>query len=117
MKPSSAKQKGRLLQQYVGRRIRDLFGLSTNDVRSTSMGVSGIDIQLSDLARSRFPFAVECKSFARMAIYNLFRQAKENAKKEDLTPLLVVKQNHSNPLVIIDIDDFFNLLNENKNET
>ena len=52
MKPSSCKAKGRRLQQRVAQSIRDAFaGLAEEDVRSTSMGAGGEDVQLSSQAR------------------------------------------------------------------
>lgn len=73
------------------------------------MGVTGKDITLSEAARKAFPFAVECKSRARVAlVYEAFEQAAANADGD--TPLVVLKQNHSNPVVILSLDDFFKLL-------
>lgn len=108
MKTQSAKAKGRKLQQLVRDFIRETFELSENDVVSTSMGAQGIDVQLSDKARELFPFAVECKSYARIAVYQWWKQAKDNAK--ELSPLLVIKQNRSEPLVIISMQTFRNLI-------
>lgn len=110
MKARSAKNKGLKLQNYVRDKIRDLFGLSANDVRSTTMGATGVDIQLSDAARSRFGFAVEAKSLARVAIYKFYDQARGHADKEGLTPLLIVKANRREPLAILSFEDFMRLL-------
>ena len=66
----SAKAKARRLQQHV----RDC-GLavyrdrSADDVRSCPMGSTGADLLLSPLARRRFPYSVECKAYARHAVY------------------------------------------------
>lgn len=63
MKPSSAKAKGRKLQQQVRDLILETFSdLEPDDVRSTSMGAGGEDVLLSPLARRKFPFSVECKN-------------------------------------------------------
>ena len=35
--------------------------LAPDDVRSTSMGSSGVDIQLSPAAAAVFPYSVECR--------------------------------------------------------
>ncbi len=110
MKTSSAKAKGRLLQQLVRDKILDAFPrLEPDDVKSTSMGASGEDIQLSPAARRWFPFSVECKSRATISTYAWYQQAKTNAPK-DTTPIVVMKQNHSKPLVIIDLDSFMELV-------
>ena len=109
MKPQSAKQKGRLLQQDVAKRILNLHpSLTENDVKSTGMGQGGMDVQLSEAARELFPYAVECKSRKSMAIYNDFDQSVGNS--DDLTPIIVVKANRKPPLVAMHVDEFFYLL-------
>ncbi len=72
------------------------------------MGHSGEDVQLSPRARESFPFAVECKSKAAFAGYTMFDQARSNAGPH--IPIAVVKANNRKPLVMIDLDDFMNLL-------
>lgn len=110
MKTSSAKAKGRLLQQLVRDKILDAFPrLEPDDVKSTSMGAGGEDIQLSPAARRWFPYSTECKSRASVGVYAWYQQAKTNAPK-DMEPLLVIKQNHSKPLVVIDLDAFMELV-------
>ena len=109
IKPQSAKQKGRLFQQCV----RDLLlkyapQLHPDDVRSTSMGNSGEDIQLSPAARNVYPFQIECKSRNKMAVYADYKQAESHGKYQ---PIVVIKQNHSKPLVV-DAEWFFKEWNE-----
>ena len=67
MKPASAKQKGRLLQQAVVTAVLERFpGLTAADVRSTPMGVRGVDVQLSARAKQAFPYSIECKSVEKV---------------------------------------------------
>lgn len=107
---ASKKQKARLLQQLVRDKILDTFPtLEPDDVKSTSMGASGEDVQLSPAARKLFPFSVEAKSRASIGVYAWYQQAKTNAPK-GTTPILVVKQNHSKPLVLVDLDTFMELV-------
>ena len=73
-------------------------------VKSTSMGAGGEDVQLSPAARKSFPYTVECKNMAKIAVYNYYEQAKQHGKGE---PLVIIKQNHSKPLVIVDAEFFF----------
>jgi hypothetical protein len=88
--------------------------LTGDDVRSVSMGASGCDILLSPLAKKRFPYSVECKNLARVAIYSLFEQSVSNTAN-NTRPLLVIKQNRSEPLVVLTLKDFMDLIKENKN--
>ena len=107
MKPSSAKAKGRQLQQYVAGKILAYFpSLTSRDVTSTSMGANGSDVKLSEVTFKEFPFAIECKNLASIAVYKYFEQAQEHAKKEGGMPMLVIKQNKSQPLVILSLQDF-----------
>jgi hypothetical protein len=108
MKVNSAKNKGRRLQQWIRDKILEKFPeLASGDVRSTSMGVTGEDIQLSPLAESMIPYHIEAKSRASIAIYSFYEQPKT---KSDI--LLIVKANHKQPLAIVDADLFLTLLRE-----
>lgn len=76
------------------------------------MGAQGRDVQLSEQALRLFPYSVECKSRARIALYSDYAQAVSNASGD--VPLLVIKQNHSKPLVVLDLDHFMELTNGTK---
>lgn len=107
MKPQSAKAKGRKLQQYV----RDLIlkyspSLEKDDVKSTSMGACGEDVQLSPAARKQYPISIECKSRANWAFYKDYDQAVMNAP-DGAEPVLVVKGNHRPVVCIVDAEWFF----------
>lgn len=68
------------------------------------MGQSGIDVQLSEKARSLFPYGIETKAHAAFAVYAHYQQACENAR--ELIPLLVIKGNNMQPLVVMSLEDF-----------
>ncbi len=76
------------------------------------MGQSGIDVQLSEAARTLIPFDVECKSRAVIAVYPMFQQAAENCA-ETRIPLLVIKQNHGEPLAVLRLEDLIQLMEKN----
>lgn len=111
MRPQSAKAKGRKLQQFVRDQLIARLNLQADDVKSTSMGAGGEDIQLSPFARVRFPHSIECKNRSKIAVYEWFAQAKENAGTH--SPLLVIKQDRSEPLVVLSFDDFLKLYERN----
>lgn len=113
MKPSSAKNKGRKLQQWVRDCILKHFKtkLEPDDVKSTSMGAGGEDVQLSPAARKLFPYAIECKNVERVNIWQSYAQANTHGKHE---PLLIVKKNHHKPLAIVDAEYFVKLHKEKK---
>ena len=111
MKTSSAKAKGRNLQKHVRDRILHYFNsLTDDDVSSRSMGAGGEDILLSKAARILLPISIECKSKKAFAVYKDFEQAKSNAKSYQ--PVLIVKQNQSKPLAIIDLEYLMELLHD-----
>jgi hypothetical protein len=106
MKPSSAKQKGRAAQQLVrDALIANAPGLTTNDIRSVSMGASGVDILMSEAALKIYPFAIEVKCQESLNIWAGLAQAEEN-KAEGLTPLLCFKRNRTDMYVAMKLEDF-----------
>ena len=108
MTPQGAKSKGRLHQQWVRDKI--LYHnpeLTKDDVRSTSMGCGGEDIQLSSAARVMFPYQIECKSKASYSVYKDYDQACGHGECE---PLLIIKANHKKPLAIMDANYFVSMI-------
>lgn len=112
MKPSSAKAKGRRLQQELARDVTRAFGLAEGDVLSRSSGATGTDLILSPAAAKIFPFAVEAKNQERVNIWSAFSQATKNTGSPSggLSPLLVISRNGvTSPLAILAWDDFLTL--------
>lgn len=108
MKPQSAKNKGRSLQKWTRDVILESFpSLEPDDVRSTSMGCGGEDIQLSPAARKLFGFSVECKAQERLNVYDAYDQACANCG--DYEPILIMKKNRKKPLVVMDAETFIKL--------
>ena len=106
MKTQSAKAKGRKLQQWVRNKLLERFHqLEDDDIKSTSMGAGGEDVQLSPAARKLIPYSIECKSRKSIAVYSYMDQAKDNCPS-GAEPLVVVKADRKDPLVIIDADYF-----------
>ena len=94
MRTQSCKAKGRRLQQLIARDILEAFPhLEYDDVRSTSMGAHGEDVQLSPLARECVPFSFEAKNQERLSIWAAIEQCVANAGAHE--PCVVLKKNHS----------------------
>ena len=105
----SAKAKGRNLQNLVAKKLLERYTeLDSNDVKGATMGQGGMDIQLSNVAREVFPYAVECKARASFAMYKIWEQAETNC--EGLEPLLVIKGDRKKPLVVMDLDKFMGMI-------
>lgn len=108
MKTSSAKAKGRLLQQLTATKLLESFPQFTErDIQSVSMGTNGEDILMSQSAKNVLGITIECKNRAAFAVYKDYQQAISHGDGE---PVLVIKQNRSKPLAIVDLDYFIKLL-------
>ena len=112
MKPRSAKNKGKRLQNKIRDLILEEFNnvLELDDVRSITMGDSGEDILLSPAARRMFPFSVECKNQEKLNIWSALEQAEENSG--DHTPLVIFKRNRTKTYAVLEFDKLLELLNE-----
>ena len=111
MKPRSAKNKGKRLQNKIRDLILEKFdSLEPDDVRSITMGDSGEDIFLSPAARRLFPYSVECKNQEKLNIWSSLEQAEENSGKH--TPLVIFKRNRSKTYAVLEFDKLLELLNE-----
>jgi len=71
------------------------------------MGAGGEDVQLSSAARSLVNYTIECKNRAAIAVYKDYEQAKTHGLVE---PLVVLKQNNSKPLALVDAEHFFDMV-------
>ena len=111
MKPRSAKNKGKRLQNKVRDLILEKFNiLESDDVRSITMGDSGEDILLSPAARKLFPFSVECKNQEKLSIWSALEQAEENSGNH--SPLVIFKRNRTKMYAVLEFDKLLELLNE-----
>lgn len=89
--------------------LRTFDSLTEDDVRSTGMGQSGVDVQLSTAAKALFPYSVECKNKERMSVFDEWKQTVANVQP-DTKPILVIKRNRADPLVVLKLDDFMELV-------
>jgi len=114
MKPRSAKNKGKRLQNKVRDLILEKFNqLEPDDVRSITMGDSGEDILLSPAARRLFPFSVECKNQEKLNIWSSLEQAETNSGEH--IPLVVFKRNRTKTYAVLEFDNLLDLLDEQDN--
>lgn len=114
MKIQSCKAKGRCHQQKIVSDLYEAFPeLGDGDLRSTSMGANGEDIQMSAAARKKIPFSIEAKNTERLNVWNAFDQCKANCA--NFEPALVIKKNHSDILCVVRWEAFLSLLKTNTN--
>ena len=109
MKPSSAKAKGRRLQDYVVQRILGTFPeLEPDDVKGAIMGESGTDIKLSPAARNVLPWGTEVKNQQRLNIWAALQQAEANAPPI-VTPVVVFSRNRTEVFAALTLDDLLDV--------
>ena len=110
IKVSSAKAKGRRLQQWVRDYLHtNLKGIEKDDVTSTPGGVNGPDIGLSPLARRLFPWTVECKARSAFSIYAALEQAERNLLAKT-KPVAILRGDRKRPLALLYADDFLEII-------
>ena len=107
MKTSSAKAKGRKLQQWFAKTLVKYLNLDPEDLESRPMGSQGEDIIMGKESRTKFPYSIECKNVERLNVWDAYSQAEANCKTYE--PLVVIKRNRSKPLVVVDAEHFIEL--------
>ena len=110
MKTSSAKAKGRKLQQWFANLLVEKLNLDEEDIESRPMGSQGEDIILGKQSRQIFPYSVECKNQEKVNVWSAYEQAESNCKGYE--PVVVIKKNRKKPLVVIDAEYFVKLHEE-----
>mgnify|MGYP001158877276 CR=1 FL=1 len=109
MKPRYTSRKGRKLQNLVRNKILKMFPhLKDNDVDVATTGENGPDLKLSRIAKRLIPYQFETKSQQRMkTIYSWYKQS---SKKTNLEGVVVMKSNGQDPLVVISLELFLDLI-------
>ena len=110
MKTSSAKAKGRRLQQKFMQLLIEKLDIDPEDIESRSMGAGGEDLIMSKAARSKFPYSVECKNQQRLNIWTAWEQASNNSGVYE--PIVVIKRNGVPPLVVLEAENFLDYVKE-----
>jgi hypothetical protein len=107
VRPSSAKAKGRRLQNEVAKLFQEFFGLPESDVRPAVMGESGCDIKMSERAQEVIWFDdIECKNVEALNIWAALAQGESRGQR----PLLVFKRNRTETYVAFKLGFLLRLL-------
>ena len=85
--------------------------LEEDDIKSQTMGMTGEDIVLSPAARKLIPYSIECKNVERLNVWQCLKQTEDNTH-EDCNPALVIKRNQTNPYIMVPIDIWIDLIQE-----
>jgi hypothetical protein len=112
---SSAKAKGRWLQDWVAAKISDILNIpwgreDDSLIEPRQMGMNGVDVILRGEAAERFPFAIECKSGQAIGWQAAIRQARANTPKEKNWLVFMKTKEFKNPVVMLDANVFFDIM-------
>ena len=114
MKTQSRKAKGRRLQQQFMQLLIEKLDIDPEDIESRAMGSGGEDLIMSKAARHKFPYSIECKNQESLNIWKAWEQA--NGNKGLYEPMVVIKKNGVRPLVVLDAENFLEMIKEFSNE-
>lgn len=118
IKISSAKGKGRNLQQWLCEEISKLTGIPYTPgddqslIASRPMGQHGLDVILRGEALKAFPYSVECKSSEQLELVETIEQAKANEYKGTHWLILHKRKAIAKPIVIMEWNTFKGVLRE-----
>ena len=65
-------------------------------------------------ARQKFPHSIECKNVERLNVWDAYEQACRNSGNYE--PIVVMKKNRKNPLVVVDAEYFIGLFSNKDNQ-
>ena len=114
MRTSSAKAKGRRLQQKFRELLIEKLDIHPEDIESRSMGSGGEDLIMARAARAKFPYSIECKNQEKLNIWAAWEQC--NGNKGLYEPLVVIKKNGVRPLVVLDAENFLDMIRNFNND-
>jgi len=112
----SAKAKGRVGQNEIRDKLLETFPeFEPDDIRSTTMGDTGEDIQLSPAARKKLPITIEVKrrKAGLKTVYGYLDQATNHGKGD---PIVFYRSDRNPWIVITELDHYMELLRNWKKE-
>lgn len=118
IKVSSAKGKGRELQQRVCRTISEVLNIPYDqssdqcEIHSREMGQAGTDVVLRGEALKRFPFSIECKNSESFNFLETIKQASQNIYPDTYWLIVHKRKSLKFPIAIIDWDVFAMIISE-----
>lgn len=114
--PRSRKAKGRIFQNDISSHFRNLcssnayYSLHPDrlnlEIKPALMGESGVDIKFTGPSLDLIPFDIECKNHERWNVPKFWDQTLSNCGS-DRIPLLCLKRNRSDSLVVLRLVDLY----------
>jgi hypothetical protein len=107
MKTASAKAKGRRLVAYVRESLlswaKDLGG---TDIVQPATSQPGADLVLSPKAKAIYPYSIECKNQESINIWSALKQAKQNAKDDEMPVVCFTRNREGKVYVAMELEHF-----------
>ena len=106
----AAKAKGRVGQNEIRDKLLETFPeFEPDDIKSTTMGDTGEDIQLSPAARKKLPITIEVKrrKSGLKTVYSYMDQATNHGKGD---PVVFYRSDRNPWVVITKLDHYMDLL-------
>ena len=106
----AAKAKGRTGQNEIRDKLLETFPeFEEDDIKSTTMGDTGEDIQLSPAARKKLPITIEVKrrKSGMKTAYDYMEQASKHEKGE---PVVFFRADRKNWITMISLEHYMDLL-------
>ena len=106
----AAKAKGRTGKKEIRDKLLETFPeFEEDDIKSTTMGDTGEDIQLSPAARKKIPITVEVKrrKSGMKTAYDYIEQARKHGKGE---PVVFFRADRKEWITMISIDHYMELI-------
>ena len=114
MKISSIKQKGKVLEKLLRTKLLDAFPeLDSTDIRTTVGQERGSDLKFTRMAQRLISYKFECKNRASFIGYSWMQQCV--AHEGEFEPIVVIKQNRNEPLVLMKLEHFLTLITKKDN--
>lgn len=104
------KNKGRLGQNEIRDKLLETFPeFEPDDIKSTTMGDTGEDIQLSPAVRRKIPITIEVKrrKSALKTVYDFIDQASHHGKGE---PVVFYRSDRKPWVVMVGLDHYMELI-------
>src|SRR3990167_8182671 len=106
IKRKSARAKGYRGQTEFKQTILNYLPILPNEIRTALASEHGIDVQMvSDYAKELLPYAFQVKYQEKLSIWKSWEQTKKDAEKANITPVLIIRRNHSDVLWVMKVQD------------
>lgn len=102
--PINSRNKGASFERDIINALRDSLGVECKrNLEQWRSGGDDIDLP---------PYSIECKRRATIAMYEWWNQACKSAESAKRIPILVIKADRKEPLVVMDLQEFMRLIRE-----